>query len=77
MPAKQGSAAPADADIDCAANLDELSRMTSALMSALIHGTVTPTEGNAKLRRLDKRMNTIERNLRRGVKRLLGTSGPA
>ena len=47
--------------------------MTSALMSALIHGTVTPTEGNAKLRRLDKRMNTIERNVRRGVNRLFGT----
>ena len=71
MPAKQGSAVPADADIDSAADLDQLSRMTSALMSALIHGTVTPKEGNAKLRRLDKRVNTLERNLRRGVNRLL------
>jgi hypothetical protein len=51
--------------------------MTSALMSALVLGTITPKEGNAKLRRLDKRMNTMEQNLRRGVNRLLGTSGPA
>jgi len=72
VPAKQGSAVPADADIDCAANLDQLSRMTSALMSALVRGTITPKEGNAKLRRLDKRMNTLERNIRRGVNRLLG-----
>jgi hypothetical protein len=72
VPANKGSAVPADADIDGAANLDDVSRMTSALMSALILGTVTPKEGNAKLTRLDKRMNTLERDLRRGVNRLLG-----
>jgi hypothetical protein len=61
MPASKVRAVPGDAEIDRAASLDQLSRMTSALMSALLLGTVTPKEGNAKLGRIDKRMNALER----------------
>jgi len=67
MPASNVRAVPADAEIDCAANLDQLSRMTSALMSALLLSAVTPKEGNAKLGRIDKRMNALERKTGRVV----------
>ena len=55
------------ASLDGAANLDQLRRMTSTVMSALLLGTVTPKEGNAKLGRIDKRMNALEREIGRGV----------
>ena len=66
MPAaKKKRAAPSDMDIDCA-DLDDLSRMLAALMSALALGTITPKEGYAKLRRIGKRMKVLERELRSG-----------
>jgi hypothetical protein len=69
MPANELSGVPGDTEIDGAANLDQLRRMTSTLMSALLLGTVTPKEGNAKLGRIDKRMNALEREIGRGVNR--------
>jgi len=67
MPANKLSAVSGDIEIDGAANLDQLRRMTSTLMSALLLGIVTAEEGNAKLGRIDKRMNVLEREIGRGV----------
>ena len=67
MPANELSAVPGDLEIEGAANLDQLRRMTSTLMSALLLGTLTPKEGNAKLGRIDKRMNALDREIGRGV----------
>ena len=67
MPANELSGVPGDTEIDGAANLDRLRRMTSTVMSASLLGTVTPKEGNAKLGRIDKRMNALERETGRGV----------
>jgi hypothetical protein len=64
MPAaKKARAAPSDLDIDCA-DLDDLSRMLTALMSASTLGTITLKEGYAKLRRIGKRMKALEQELR-------------
>jgi hypothetical protein len=67
MPANKLSAVPRDTEIDGAANLDQLRRMTSRLMSALLLGTVMSKEGSAKLGRIDKRMNALEREIGRGL----------
>jgi hypothetical protein len=69
MSAKNSCAVAKDTEIDGAANLEQLRQMTSTLMSALIVGTVTPKEGNAKLGRIDKRMNALEREIGPGVNR--------
>jgi hypothetical protein len=61
--AKKARAAPTDMDIDCA-DLDELIRMTAALMSASNLGNITLKEGYAIFRCIDKRMNVLERELR-------------
>jgi len=66
MPASNVRAVPDNAEIDSATDLDQLSRMTSALMSALLLG-LTAKEGSAKLGRIDKRMNALEREIGRGV----------
>jgi hypothetical protein len=60
--AKRPRLIPTDLDIDGAANLDELGRMTLALMNASILKTITPEDGNAKLRRINKRMNGLEQD---------------
>jgi hypothetical protein len=67
MPASNLRAVPDNAEIDSATDLDQLSRMTSALMSALLLGSLSAKEGSAKLGRIDKRMNTLEREIGRGV----------
>ena len=71
MPANKLSAVPGDIEIEGAANLDQLRLMTSTLMSALLLGTVTPEEGNAKLGRIDKRMNALEREIGHGVNNIV------
>jgi hypothetical protein len=62
-PKKKQEHHPADADIDCA-DLDDLSRMLAAIMSASTLGTITLKEGYAKFRRIRKRADELERERR-------------
>jgi len=51
-------------DID-QASLEELQQISAATMGAALRGTITPTEVNAVMRRVDRRITEIEQVLRR------------
>ena len=72
MPAKKTTTKiPTDAEIDCA-NLDEIQKISIAVMRGVLGGVLTPKEDNAISRRIGKRLKAIEEELRRGHRAALG-----
>jgi hypothetical protein len=72
MPAKKATTKiPTDAEIDCA-NLDEIQKISNAVMRGVLGGVLTPKEDNAISRRIGTRLKAIEEELRRGHRAALG-----
>jgi hypothetical protein len=64
MPAKKMTAKiPTDAEID-RANLDEIQKITWAVVRHVLSETITTKEANAISRRVGKRIKAIEQELR-------------
>jgi hypothetical protein len=58
---------PTDAEIDCA-NLNEIQTISNAVLRGGVGGALTPKEGNEIRRRIGKRLQAIEEELRRGYR---------
>jgi hypothetical protein len=68
MPAKKATTkTPTEAEIDCA-NLDEIQKISNAVMRGVLGGVLTPKEGNEIRRRIGNRLQAIEEELRRGYR---------